>query len=363
MPHPAHHDQDDRAASEVILGVDTHKDQHVAAVITVLGALLASAVFPATAAGYRDLVAWARTLGTPRRAGVEGTGSYGAALSRHLRAEGVEVIEVNQPDKAIHRRRGKTDTIDAEAAARAVLSGRATVTPKAGDGPVEMIRMFKLAKASAIKARTQTINQLKALLITADPALREGLSGLTNPILVRRCATLGSDNPDVVAAAAAYTLRLLARRIIHFNDEVHDLEYRIKQAVTSRAPKLLHRRGVGPDSAAALLITAGDNPTRMHREASFAAVCGTSPVEASSGKTTRRRLNQGGDRQANAALYRITLSRLRWDQPTRDYLQRRINEGKSRREAIRCIKRYIARELYQVIIESTPATTVPPAAT
>ena len=263
------------------------------------------------------------------------------------------MIEVNQPDKATRRRGGKTDVIDAEAAARAVLSGRATATPKAGDGPVEMIRMFKLAKTSAIKSRTQTINQLRAVLVSADPALREALSGLSNPILVRRCAGLDDASPSNVLTATIYTLRLLARRIIHLNSEVHDLEKRITEAVASHTPVLLERRGIGPDSAAALLITAGDNPARMHSETSFAALCGTSPVEASSGKTSRRRINRGGDRQANAALYRITLSRLRWDPPTRDYLQRRINEGKTRREAIRCIKRYIARETYQIITKAT----------
>jgi transposase len=173
MPQPVQHDQDDSAADEVVLGVDTHKDVHVAAVLTTLGVLLSNKNFPATAAGYQALLDWVGTFGVPRRAGVECTGSYGAALARHLRAAGVEVIEVNQPDKATRRRRGKTDSLDAEAAARAVLSGRASATAKAGDGPVEMLRLFKLAKASAVKARTQTINQLKAVLVAADPALRE----------------------------------------------------------------------------------------------------------------------------------------------------------------------------------------------
>ena len=190
MPQPIHHDQDDNAAGEVVLGVDTHKDLHAAAVINPLGVLLSSEMFPATAAGYRALLAWAGRFGTVRRAGVECTGSYGAALARHLRAAGVKVIEVNQPDKATRRRRGKTDTLDAEAAARAVLSGRASGSAKAGDGPVEMLRMFKLAKASAIKARTQTINQLKAVLVAADPQLRETLSGLSNLLLIRRCTQL-----------------------------------------------------------------------------------------------------------------------------------------------------------------------------
>jgi transposase len=291
---------------------------------------------------------------------VEGTGSYGAALARHLRAAGVEVIEVNAPDKATRRRRGKTDTLDAEAAARAVLSGRAGGSAKTGDGPVEMLRMFKLAKASAIKARTQTINQLKAVLVAADPQLRESLAALSNLRLIRRCAQLEIDTPCDTTSAAVYTLRLLARRILTLTDEIRELEQQIITAVTNHSPQLLTRCGIGPDNAAALLIAAGDNPDRLRSEASFAALCGVSPLEASSGKTSRRRLNRGGDRQANSALYRIALSRLRWDTRTRDYLARRITEGKTRREAIRCLKRYIAREIYRII--TSPPETQPSAA-
>jgi transposase len=362
IAHAAHQHRDYDVADEVVLGVDTHKDLHVAAVVTPLGALVDTHSFPTTAAGYRQLLGWARTLGTVRQAGVECTGSYGAALARHLRSEGVEVIEVNQPDKATRRRRGKTDAIDAEAAAHAVLAGRATARAKTGDGPVQMIRMFKLAKTSATKERTQAINQLKAVLVAADTDLRESLSGLSNTLLFRRCAELDTGTPHDVTTAAIYTLRLLARRILELGAEIRDLERRIADVIASHAPQLLERKGIGPDSAAALLITAGDNPDRLHSEASFAALCGVNPVEASSGKTTRRRLNRGGDRQANAALYRITLSRLRWDARTRDYLARRLAEGKSRREVIRCLKRYIAREIYQIISESPPDVTTQRAA-
>jgi transposase len=175
---------------EVVLGVDTHKDAHVAAVISKLGALLGTRSFPTTARGYRQLLGWAIGFGTVRRAGVECTGSYGAALARHLASAHVEVIEVNQPDKAARRRRGKIDTLDAEAAAQAVLSGRATAAAKTGDGPVEMVRMFKLAKASAIKSRTQAINQLKSVLVSADPDLRDAMAGLSNPRLIQRCTQL-----------------------------------------------------------------------------------------------------------------------------------------------------------------------------
>lgn len=349
IPQPASVQHTDRDGQEVVLGVDTHKDFHVAAVITVLGALLASKKFPTTAAGYRDLLTWARTFGPVLRAGVECTGSYGAALARHLGSAGIEVWEVNQPDKATRRRRGKTDTLDAEAAARAVLSGRATAVAKTGDGPVEMLRMFKLAKSSAIKSRSQAINQLKAVLVSADPALRDSARSLSPAKLIRHCADLPVETPTGITSAAAYTLRLLARRISQLTKEVTDLETQITAVLKTYAPQLLDTYGAGPDTAAALLITAGDNPERLRTEASFAALCGVSPIEASSGKTQRHRLNRGGDRQANSALHTIVLSRLRWDARTRDYVDRRVTEGKTRREAIRCLKRYVAREIYHLI--------------
>ncbi|MFF3054889.1 IS110 family transposase [Streptomyces sp. NPDC057909] len=301
------------------------------------------------------LLDWAKSFGVLRRAGVECTGSYGAALTRHLRAEGIEVTEVNQPDKAARRRHGKTDAIGAEAAARAVLTGRATAAAKTGDGPVETLRLFKVAKGSAIKSRTQAINQLKSVLVSTDAALRESPAGLSNPHLFRRCAELEPQRSSGPAGAARHTLRLLARRIRHLSEEIDELNKRTAEAVEASTPDLREVRGVGPDSAAALLITAGDNPEQLVNEASFAALCGTSPVEASSGKTQRRRLNRGGDRQANAALYRIVLSRLRWDDRTRDYLRRRLAEGKTRREIIRCLKRYVAREIYRLIVPANTA--------
>lgn len=216
--------------------------------------------------------------------------------------------------------------------------------------------MFKLAKASAIKSGPQAINQLKAVLVCADPRLRDSMSGLSNPTLIRRCAGLGTGTPRDCTTAAAYTLALLARRILGLTTEINDLKRQITDAITAHAPQLLDRNGVGPDTAAALLITAGDNPDRLHSEASFAALCGASPVEASSGKTQRCRLNRGGDRQANSALHTIVLSRLRWDSRSRSYVARRIAEGKTRREAIRCLKRYVAREIYQIIRPRTEPT-------
>jgi transposase len=347
---------------EVIVGVDTHKDFHVAAVISVLGVLVGTKTFPTTRAGYRDLLRCARSFGPLRRAGVECTGSYGAALARHLAAAQIEVLDVNQPDKATRRRRGKNDVIDAEAAARAVLTFRATAWAKTGDGPVEMLRMFKLAKASASKSRSQTINQLKAVLVSADPQVRDELRGLSTIMLVRHCARLQAVTPTETSSAAVYTLRLLARRIDQLTREIAELDAQMSAVLASHNPQLLKTYGVGPDTAAALLIAAGDNPERLHTEAAFAALCGASPVEASSGNTQRHRLNRGGDRQANCALHTIVLSRLRWDQYTRSYLDRRIAEGKSRREAIRCLKRYAARDIYHLIITSSHHDTIPAAA-
>ncbi len=339
-------------AEEVVLGVDTHKDVHVAAVITTLGASLAHQEFPATAQGYRQLAVWAGSFGVLKRAGVECTGSYGAALARVLRREGIEVIEINQPDRATRRKRGKTDAVDADAAARVVLSGRATTTPKTADGPAAGMRVLRLAKESAVKARTQAMNQLKAVLLAVDPGLRESLAGLTNRALIATCAELNDDRDQAV-----FTMRLLARRIQSLTDEIKELTRRTTKAVRACRPHLLELVGVGPDSAAALIIAAGDNPERLADEAAFAALCGVSPVEQSSGKTQRRRLNRGGNRQANAALYRIVMTRIRWDERTQAYLLRRTTQGLSKREIIRCLKRYVARELYRLIQPTTTPTT------
>jgi transposase len=351
MPQPSPPDRPE-AGEEVILGIDTHKDVHAAVVISLLGVVLGRRCFPTTASGYETLLDWARGFGALRRAGVECTGSYGKALTRYLRAAtgGIAVIEVNKPDRAARRRRGKTDTVDAEAAARAVLSGQASATAKTSDGNVEMLRLFKLAKSSAIKSRTQTINQLKSVLIGADPGLRDEFAALSTNALVRRCASLTVPATTDLDSATRYTLRLLAQRVQALSAEITELDGKLAHTVHRHAPQLLQPVGIGPDCAAELLIAAGDNPDRMAHEASFAALCGTSPVEASSGKTSRRRLNRGGNRHANSALYMIVVTRLRWCPRTRAYVQRRTAEGRSKREIIRCLKRYVAREVYQIMI-------------
>lgn len=343
--------------TELVLGVDTHRDVHTAAVVTSMGRMCGSREFPTTGKGCRDLLAWARGHGEVRRAGVECTGSYGAALSRMLQAESIEVLDVNQPDKRARRSRGKTDAVDAEGAARAVISGRACVVAKTADGSIEALRVLKMVRDSAVHARTRAINQLKAILVTAAPELRESLRSLGAKTLVRRCADLPAADPrEPTEVATTCALRRLAQRILALTAEANDTEKLMTSLIQNHLPELLARTGVGPDSAAALLILAGDNPERIKTEASFAALCGVSPVEASSGLTQRRRLNRGGDRRANAALYRIVISRLRWDSRTQAYMERRSAEGRTRREVIRCLKRYVAREIFLLIHDPASAS-------
>jgi transposase len=343
-------------ALQVTIGVDTHKDPHVAAARDQLGRRLATTQVPANRVGYAQLLAWARSLGQVQAWGVEGTGSYGAGLARFLAANGQVVVEVNRPDRATRHRRGKSDPVDADAAARAVQAGEASGTPKAQDGTVEMVRVLRVARQTAVKARTQTINAIKALLVTAPAQLREQLGTLPTTALIRQAATLEPGKLDSPTAATMLALRGLARRSQHLDAEISLLTGKLDTLTTNATPKLRALLGVGPDSAAALLICAGDNPSRLRGEAAFAALCGSSPVEASSGKTHRHRLNRGGDRQANAALHRIVIVRLRWHQPTRDYLARRTAEGKTRKEIIRCLKRYIAREVFTVLRQTDQHT-------
>jgi transposase len=259
------------------------------------------------------------------------------------------VLEVNRPDRQARRRRGKSDPLDAEAAARTMQAGEATTLPKAGTATVEMIRWLRVARASAITARTQAINALKGLLVTAPAELREQLRGRSTVRLVQTAAALEPGPLTSPLAAATLGLQTLARRYQALSAELAALDAALEQLTAAAAPKLVARFGIGSDSAGALLVTAGDNPDRLRSEAAFSMLCGSSPIEASSGKTRRHRLNRGGDRQANAALHRIVVSRLRHDPRTQDYLARGLREGKSKKEAIRCLKRYVAREVFAAL--------------
>lgn len=334
-------------------GVDTHADTHVAATVDELGRVLGTASFTTTEAGHRELLAWLRRHGQLERVGVEGTGAYGAGLARFLTAEGVTIVEVDRPDRKARRLHGKSDPVDAEAAARAALSGRAAGTPKTRDGNVEAIRALRVVRRSAVQNRTQAINQLRNLLLTAPAELRDRL----RPKPIREViTTAGRFRPGPLTdptAATKFALRELATRIIDLDNQIARLDTEIAPLVAATAPKLLELHGVGTEVAATLLVTAGDNPNRLTSEAAFAHLCGVAPIPASSGRITRHRLNRGGDRAANNALWRIAMVRMSCHPPTRAYVQRRTNEGLSKRDILRCLKRYIAREVFVTLPRSS----------
>jgi transposase len=331
-------------------GVDTHLDVHVAAAVNHLGGVLGTKSFPTTATGYRRLLRWLGSFGPLHAVGVEGTGSYGSALARHLAENEVRVLEVSRPNRQLRRRHGKSDVIDAIAAARAVLSGEATATPKAHNGPVEALRLLKIVQRSATRSRTQAGNQLRAIVATAPDDLRAKLRSLKTTELVTTCAAFRvRAEDDSVSSVTRLALRELAQRIQLLDEQLARIKTRLARITTSVAPRLVARKGVGPDTASAILVSAGDNPHRLRDERSFAALAGSNPIPASSGKTTRHRLNRGGDRQLNAALWRIAIVRLATDPDTRAYRDRRTAEGKTKTETIRCIKRYIAREVFAAL--------------
>jgi transposase len=338
--------------------VDTHKDAHVAVALDGLGRCLGNLSVQANPAGYKKLVDWANGFGPLEHAGVEGTGSFGAGLARFLKARGIRVFEVIRPKRRDQHRAGKSDPIDAEAAARAVLAGTATGQPKDADGEVEMIRTLRLARRSAVKARAGAANQLHDLLITAPEGLKGELRGLSTAGLVARSARFRpGTNPSGVEAAAKFALRSVARRYQRLCEEISELDEQLDRLVTEAAPELVAVEGVGTDTAASLLIAAGDNPERLGDEAAFAHLCGVAPIPASSGKTVRHRLNRRGNRDANRALYVIAVCRMSHDERTRRYVAKRTAEGKTKKEIIRCLKRYIAREIYRIL--SSPPSREP----
>ena len=333
-------------ADRITGGVDTHLDIHVAAALNQLGALLETQSFPATAAGYRQLLRWLRGFGEVERIGVEGTGSYGAGLTRHLLAEGVTVVEVDRANRQNRRRRGKSDTVDAIAAARAAQSGDANGEAKTRDGNVECMRVLRLVKLSARRNKTVALNQMRAIVATGPEELRPLFRDVTAHQLVERAAALRPGSRRDVLGSTKIALRQLARRVLSFDTEIAEINELLESLVAETAPELLTCVGVGTDVASALLVAAGDNPQRLKSERTFAHLCGVSPLDASSGKQERHRLNRSGDRQANSALWRIVMTRIVYDPRTKAYIDRRMNEGLSKREAMRCLKRYVAREVY-----------------
>ena len=332
-------------------GVDTHRDVHVAAALDPLGGLLGTESFPTDPAGYKALLEWLETFGDVTKIVVEGTGSYGSGLARHLRRAGVQVIEVDRPDRQKRRRTGKSDPLDAVEAARAALSGRATGSPKSRDGAVEAIRVLVVAKRSARQARVKALIQMRHLGYTAPDQLRCRLKGLSVPALVAEGIKLRpTRSADPVTAATKASLSSLAHRISSLDDELAELDQRIEALLVATVPDLLALFGVGPDTAAALLVAAGDNPERLHSEAAWAHLCGVSPIPADSGKNAGHfRHHNGGDRQANSALWRIVMVRIAHDPETTAYFERRVKEGRTKRDVIRILKRYVAREVYRYL--------------
>ncbi len=334
---------------DLVVGVDTHKTTHMAVVLSANGGWLGSLKLEAKRSGYEELIRWAAAFGSNPVFAVEGTGCYGAGLCRSLYTAGLEVVEVNRPDRSTRRRLGKDDTIDAEAAARSYIAGKATVIPKAGDDLVEMIRMLKVAKDSATDNRTAALNQLHAIVVTAPAALRERLQRLKGKDLVECCAGLRSGEISTPLAAAKMALRTLARRIQQLDQELKETVAQLDRLTRQHCPELRNTYGIGVDISATLVVAVGDNQERMKSEASFAALCGVNPLPASSGKVVRHRLNRSGNRQANCALHRIVICRLKWHQQTKEYVKRRTAEGRTMKEIIRCLKRFVAREVFGIL--------------
>jgi transposase len=337
---------------DVTGGVDTHSQTHHAAVIDATGRHLADRRFHASKAGEAELVAWLGSHGRLVKVGVEGTGSYGACLTRQLTAQGAEVVEVDRPDRKARRREGKSDPLDAYAAATAALCGRASGAPKTRTGPVEGIRARRVARDGAVKARTAALNSLHALVVTAPEDLREALRTLPTADLVARTARLRPDLTDPTSALeqTKAAMRLIARRIVLLTEEITDHDKVLDTMTATVAPRTRAIHGVGPHVAAQLLITAGDNPERITTDAKLAHLCGVAPIPASSGKTERHRLNKGGDRAANSALHTIVLTRMATHQPTRDYVTRRTTKHFGKLAIMRCLKRAVTREVHRALL-------------
>lgn len=341
--------------THVIAGVDTHKDTHHVAVLSTTGARLGDLQVSATAAGYEQLLAFVTSFGTVDLIGVEGTNSYGAGLARFLTMSGIPIREVIRPKRS-QRRRGKSDPIDAYAAAgQALADGDDLPIAKTSNGPVEQTRILLAVRRSAMKARVAAARQIKSLLITAPEPLRARWAGLDGDSLIGSlAATRPGIGTDTVTTTTGHALRRLARRHQSLTGEISEIDADLRTLVTNTAPAMLATKGYGVITTATLVVTAGDNPERLTSNASFAALCGAAPIPASSGKTNRHRLNRGGDRQANWALHQIALVRLSSDPRTRDYAARLRATGKSSKEILRCLKRAIAREAWHLLVHPDP---------
>ena len=334
---------------DVVVGVDTHKHSHTAALVAPSGAEMRSTTVATTTKGYKELVELVAAWPQARRAwAIEGVSSYGAGLCRLLARLGERVIEIDHPARPARRNGSKSDTLDAVRAAREALARPVLGEPRRG-ADRDALRVLHVTRESAVHARTQAINAVHALVVTAPDAVRDGLRDLTTSMMLRRCATmrLRAEWPvDVHATVTA--LRSSARRALALEQEADELQRAITTIVERVAPALVAQPGVGPITAA-VIFCAWSHPGRCRSEAAFATLAGVAPIPASSGLTVRYRLNRCGDRQLNRALHTIVTTRLRIDPATADYVSRRTAEGKSRPEIRRCLKRYIARDLYRLL--------------
>ncbi len=342
---------------DFVVGVDTHRDEHsLVVVVAGTGALLAERSVRADASGYRQAIAFADHFAAGCRVWtVEGANSYGAGLTRMLVDCGETVVEAGRPPRAQRRLHGKSDGLDALLATRALLSNGAVSQPRDG-GRREALRLLLIARRSAVDARRHALVQLRAIIVTSPDELREQLRRLPTTRLLDRCSRLrtrATASPDEAAARVA--LRLFARRARAATIEANELERSIAEHIRTLAPALLDEPGVGAIVAAQLLV-AWSHHGRLRSEAAFARLAGVAPLPASSGQTVRHRLSRGGDRQLNRALHTIVLHRRHHDPATKDYIARRLAEGKTRREATRLLKRYVARHLYR-LLEQQPMTT------
>jgi len=341
-------------SDNVFVGVDTHKDSHTAVIVDYYGVKLDTLVIDTNTKGFKYLDEWASEHGSIRSFGIEGTGCYGKNLAEFLSNRNYQVIEIDRVNKQHRRRHGKTDETDAHAAAKAVASGQQTKQFKQTSGDTEIVRVIQLSRNSAVKTRTQVTCQIKSLLVTAPETIRKELSGLTTLKLVSRAANWRPANHLLsVTGATKHAIKTLAKRWLSLNDEIKQHDQDLKQILEKKAPKLLKLQGVGTDVAAKLVLAAGSNPQRLKTEAAFAALCGVSPVDCSSGKQQRHRLNQGGNRQANNALHTIAITRMNHDPQTKKYVTKKMSEGKTRKETIRSLKRHIARQIYKQLKQLT----------
>jgi len=335
---------------EVVIGVDTHVETHTAAVVDArTGAVLEELTVPTTPRGYQELVDLADAHSALRAWAVEGTGGHGAGLARHL-ARGEElVVELDRPERAKRRHGAKSDPLDAVRAAREALARAKLGTPRVG-GDRQALSVLLAARRSAVDASTVAQRQLFSLVIAAPEQLRSRLRGRKLPEMVKIAARLRvQPGWDTESATTATVLRTLARRTQALTAEAAELEKQILAIVRAWRPDLLDQFGVGPIVAATVLC-AWSHPGRVRSEAAFAMLAGVAPIPANSGQvTTRYRLNKYGDRQLNRALHVVALSRQRYHVPTKAYTDRRTAHGKTPRDIRRCLKRYIARDLYRLL--------------